>query len=153
LANDIPAGTAKAGMATFNKDLASGNVARFNTVIPNGCDDGEANCKPVHNRYTQFDNFLPAEVPKNQQSPAFGTTGGLIITYHEDERAGGLASKNGLGSGGHVVCAILGPQVVAGSYDHKYYHYSLLRTLEDGFGITTYLGTANEVTAINTIWK
>ena len=153
LANDIPAGTAKAGMATFNKDLASGNVARFNTVIPNGCDDGEANCKPVHNRYTQFDNFLAAEVPKIEHSPAFGTNGVIIITYDADERAGGLASKNGLGSGGHVVCAILGPQVVAGSYDHKYYHYSLLRTLEDGFGITTYLGTANEVTAINTIWK
>jgi hypothetical protein len=32
------------GMATFNNALASGNVADFNTVIPNGCEDGEANC-------------------------------------------------------------------------------------------------------------
>src|SRR5215470_7411930 len=153
LANDIPAGTATAGMATFNKDLASGHVARFNTVIPNGCEDGEANCKPVNNRYTQFDDFLAAEVPKIEASPAFGSSGVIIITYDEDERAGGLASKNGLGSGGHVVCAILGPQVVPGSYDQKYYHYSVLRTIEDGFGITTYLGAANEVTPINDIWK
>jgi hypothetical protein len=153
LANDVPAGTPKAGMATFNKDLARGDVARFNTVIPNGCGDGEANCKPVHNRYTQFDNFLAAEVPKIEASPAFGTNGVIIITYDEAERAGGLAKKNGLGSGGHVVCAILSPRVDPGSYNDKYYHYSMLRTVEDGFGITTYLGAANEVTPINDIWK
>jgi len=153
LANDIPAGTPTAGMVTFNKDLASGKVARFNTVIPNGCEDGEANCKPVNNRYTQFDDFLAAEVPKIEASPAFGTDGVIIIVYDEDERAGGLAKKNGLGSGGHVVCAIISPLAKPGSYGQKYYHYSVLRTLEDGFGITTYLGAANEVTPISGIWR
>ncbi|MGN6167021.1 MAG: hypothetical protein ACTHQQ_02460, partial [Solirubrobacteraceae bacterium] len=39
LANDVPAGTPSAGMSTFNEDLRTGNVAAFNTVIPNGCDD------------------------------------------------------------------------------------------------------------------
>jgi len=153
LANDIPAGTPTAGMVTFNKDLASGKVARFNTVIPNGCEDGEANCKPVNNRYTQFDDFLAAEVPKIEASPAFGTDGVIIIVYDEDERAGGLAKKNGLGSGGHVVCAIISPLAKPGSYGQKYYHYSVLRTLEDGFGITTYLGAANEVTPVSGIWR
>jgi phosphatidylinositol-3-phosphatase len=153
LANDIPAGTPTSGMATFNADLASGNVARFNTVIPNGCEDGEANCKPVNNRYTQFDDFLHAEVPRIEASPAFGTNGVIIITYDEDQRAGGIAAKNGLGSGGHVVCAILSPLAVPGSYDQKYYHYSVLRTLEDGFGITTHLGAADEVSAIKGIWR
>ena len=52
LANDIPAGTDTDGMATFNADLAMGNVAAFNTIIPNGCDDGEASCAPVNDRYT-----------------------------------------------------------------------------------------------------
>src|SRR5215470_16759266 len=153
LANDIPAGTATAGMATFNKDLASGHVARFNTVIPTGCDDGEANCKPVNNRYTQFYNFLATEVPKIEASPAFGSNGVIIITYDEDERAGGLASKNGLGSGGHVVCAIISPLAIPGSYAQKYYHYSLLRTFEDGFGLGSYLGSANSVSAITGIWS
>ena len=125
LANDIPAGTAKAGMSTFNADLATGRVAGFNMVIPNGCQDGEANCKPVNNRYTQFDDFLAAEVPKIEASPAFGRTGVIVVVYDEDERAGGLAGKNGLGSGGHVVCAIISPLAAPGSYSHKYYHYSL----------------------------
>ena len=153
LANDVPAGTPTSGTETFNADLASGQIARFNTVIPNGCEDGEANCKPVNNRYTQFDNFLRAEVPKIEASPAFGSNGVIIITYDEDQRAGGVAAKNGLGSGGHVVCAILSPLAVPGSYGQKYFHYSVLRTLEDGFGIGRYLGDANEVTPISAIWR
>jgi phosphoesterase family protein len=152
LANDIPAGTPKAGMAAFNADLATGRVARFNMVIPNGCDDGEANCKPVNNRYTQFDDFLAAEVPKIEASPAFGTNGVIIVVYDEDERAGGLAPKHGLGSGGHVVCAILSPLATPGSYGQKYYHYSLLRTLEDGFRLRGYLGNASAVAPIASIW-
>ena len=153
LANDIPAGTPKAGMSTFNADLATGRVARFNMVIPNGCDDGEANCKPVNKRYTQFDNFLAAEVPKITASPAFGATGVIIVVYDEDERAGGLAPKNGLGSGGHVVCAIISRLAVPGSYAHKYYHYSVLRTLEDGFRLGGHLGNANAVPPIAGTWR
>jgi hypothetical protein len=153
LANDVPAGTADEGMATFNADLATGQVARFNTIIPNGCEDGEANCKPVNNRYTQFDDFLAGEVPAIESSPAFGRDGVIIIVYDEDERAGGLAAKNGLGSGGHVACAIISPLAVPGLYGQKYYHYSLLRTIEDGFGIGTYLGSANEVSPVDTIWR
>jgi phosphoesterase family protein len=153
LANDIPAGTPKAGMSAFNARLATGRVARFNMVIPNGCDDGEANCKPVNNRYTQFDDFLATEVPKIEASPAFGANGVIIVTYDEDERAGGLAPKNGLGSGGHVACAIISPLATPGAYDHKYFHYSLLRTLEDGFRLTGYLGNANAVTPIASIWR
>ena len=140
-------------MVTFNDALATGDVARFNTVIPNGCEDGEANCKPVNHRYTQFDDFLATEVPKIEASPAFGTNGVIIVVYDEDERAGGLAPKNGLGSGGHVVCAIISPLAIAGSYGQRYYHYSLLRTIEDGFRLDGYLGNANAVTAVGGIWR
>ncbi len=153
LANDVPAGTPDAGMSTFNADLAAGHVARFSMVLPNGCEDGESNCKPVNNRYTQFDDFLAREVPKIESSPAFGSDGVIIVVYDEDERAGGVASKNGLGSGGHVACAIISPLAVPGSYDTKYYHYSLLRTIEDGFGISAHLGSANSVPPLTGIWR
>jgi hypothetical protein len=122
-------------------------------VIPTGCEDGESNCKPVNNRYTQFDDFLAREVPKIEASPAFRSDGVIIVVYDEDERAGGLAAKNGFGSGGHVVCAILSPLAVPGSYGQKYYHYSLLRTLEDGFGLRQHLGNADAVTPITGIWR
>src|SRR5439155_12952061 len=103
-------------METFNSDLASGNVADFNFFIPNGCDDGEANCKPVNNRYTQYDNFLKREIPKIKASPAYGPDSVIIVTYDEDERAGGVAPKYGYAGGGHTACAILGPLVKPGSY-------------------------------------
>src|SRR6266705_2489631 len=149
LQHDIYAGNP---MGIFNKALVDGTVPDFNYILPNGCDDGEANCKPVNNRYTQFDNYLRAEVPKIEASPAFGSNGVIVITYDEDQRAGGIAARNGLGSGGHVLCAILSPLAVPGSYGQKYYHYSVLRTLEDGFGITSYLGEANEVSPIHNVW-
>jgi hypothetical protein len=37
-------------------------------------------------------------------------------------------------------------------YGGTYNHYSFLRTLDDGFGITSYPGNANSASPINTIW-
>lgn len=153
LANDVPAGTTTAPMSIFNAHLAMGDVANFNTIIPNGCQDGESNCRPVNNRYTQFDDFLASEVPKIEASSAFHQDGVIIILYDEDERAGGLATKNGLDAGGHVACAVVSSMVMPGSYSQQYDHYSVLRTIEDGFGIPVHLGAARNVSPINNIWK
>jgi hypothetical protein len=153
LQNDVPAGDENDPMGIFNRALATGRIANFNFVIPNGCEDGESVCQPTGNRYTQFDDFLAREVPLIEQSPAFGPNDVIIITYDEDQRAGGLAQKNGFGEGGNVLCALLGPAVNPGEYTDTFYHYSLLRTLEDGFALSSYVGYAHEVTPINTIWN
>jgi hypothetical protein len=153
LANDIPAGTPTDGMATFDAALRTGHVGAFNMVIPNGCEDGEANCKPTNDRIRQFDDFLAREIPKIEASPAFGDDGVIIVTYDEDQRAGGVAAKNGLGSGGHVVCAIISPRAVPGAYGAKAYHYSVLRTVEDGFGIKEHLAHAAEVPPLTGMWS
>jgi hypothetical protein len=47
---------------------------------------------------------------------------------------------------------VLSPLAVPGSYSRTADHYSLLRTLEDGFAITSYLGNTALVTPVNTIW-
>jgi hypothetical protein len=152
LQNDVPAGDDSDPMGLFHQALAAGDVANFNLIIPNGCDDGEGNCAPVNDRYTQFDSFLAREIPLIQASPAFGKRDVIIVVYDEDERAGGM-SDPGLGQGGHTACAILSPMVVPGSYDAVAYHYSLLRTIEDGFGIADYLGSAALVVPLTTIWR
>jgi hypothetical protein len=46
----------------------------------------------------------------------------------------------------------ISPLAVPGSYGQQYYHYSVLRTLEDGFGLPSYLGSANDVTPI-AVWR
>ncbi len=153
LSNDVPAGSRAAGMAWFDANLSAGTVANFNFVIPNGCEDGEANCAPIHNRYTEFDAFLAREVPLIQASPAFGSNGVIIVLYDEDMRMGGMAPKNGLGQGGLTVCALLSPMVVPGTYEDKTYAYSVLRTLEDGFSLPTYLGHADDVAKLPVGWK
>jgi hypothetical protein len=153
LANDVPAGTPDDGMVTFNSDLATGRVGDFNVVIPNGCDDGEANCKPVNDRYTQFDDFLAREVPLIEASPAFGRDGAIFVTYDEDQRMGGIAAKNGLGSGGHTVGALISPLVKARDYSASTYSYSALRTIQDGLGLGPYLGSAAQVAPLPVAWQ
>ena len=134
LSNDVYAGGEAKPMGTFDRALAAGTVPDFNLILPNGCDDGEANCKPINNRYTQFDDFLAQQVPKIEASPAFGRNGVIVVVYDEDERASGMAAKNGFGQGGHVLCAILSPLAAPGAYGGTFYHYSLLRTIEDASG-------------------
>jgi hypothetical protein len=153
LANDVPAGDETDGMSTFNAALARGEVADFNMVIPNGCDDGEANCKPLNNKHRQFDAFLAREIPRIEASPAFGRNGVIVVTYDEDQRMGGLAPKNGLGSGGHTICFVLSPLAAPGDYGAKTYSYSVLRTLQDGLGLSPYLGAASWVSPLRLAWR
>jgi phosphatidylinositol-3-phosphatase len=150
LQNDLSAGDP---LDIFHHALRTGDVGNYNLILPNGCEDGEANCKPVNNRYTQFDNFLAREVPRIMASPAYGRDGVIVITYDEDERAGGLAKKHGLGSGGHVACAIISPLVAAGNYTATTYSYGLLRTIEDGLRLGGHVGHAADVPAFTGIWR
>jgi hypothetical protein len=153
LANDVPAGTPDDGMATFNAALKSGSVPDFNVIVPNGCNDGEAQCKPINNRYTQFDTFLAHEVPLIESSAAFGRNGVIVVLYDEDERMNGLAAKNGLGSGGQTVCAVISPLLQPADYSGTTYSYSVLRTIQDGFALGPYLGSADQVSPVRVIWK
>jgi hypothetical protein len=152
--NDIPTGgTGANDMSGFNSALQSGNVARFNYIVPNECEDGHDNCQPQGNGVTQFDNFLAAEVPLIMNSPAFGDDGVLLITYDEGTSNKGPASSKQFAGGGNVIFAALGPLVNPGVYGSSYNHYSLLRTWEDGYGIAEHPAHAADATPINTIWK
>jgi hypothetical protein len=153
LANDIPAGgTGPDDMSAFNTALQDNTVARFNYIVPNECEDGHDNCKPQGNGISQFDAFLRREVPLIMNSTAFGSDGVLIITFDEGTSNQGPGSSKQFNGGGNVAFAVLGPLAKPGVYGDAFNHYSFLRTLEDGFGITSYAGAANSATAINTVW-
>jgi phosphatidylinositol-3-phosphatase len=150
LARDVQAGPL---MADFNLALANGTVPRFNFVIPNGCEDALGGCAPIHNRYTQFDEFLRREVPLIEASPAWDRHSLIVVLFDEDQRAGGMQLKDPLGQGGHTICFLLGPGVRPGVYPRTTYSYSVLRTLQDGFGVGPYLGHATDVRAIDQVWR
>ena len=153
LTQDIPAGgTGPNDMSTFNSALTGGAVAQFNFVVPNECEDAHDNCPPQGNAVSQFDAFLAREIPLIQTYAAtYDPNTVILVTFDEGTSNRGLGHGHQFVGGGNVLFAALGAPVVPGVYGASYDHYSLLRTLEDGFGLG-YLGGAADAAAINTIW-
>ena len=150
LARDVQAGPLMAG---FNAGLAAGTVPAFNLVIPNGCEDALGGCAPIHNRYTQFDEFLRREVPLIQASPAWTKNSLIVVLMDEDQRQGGMQLSDPLAQGGHTICFLIGPAVKPGIYTRMTYSYSVLRTVQDGYGVGPYLGHAADVQPLDQIWR
>jgi hypothetical protein len=148
LANVISTGgTGPNDTSVLDAALLAGNVARFNYIVPNECEDGHDNCKPVGNNIEQFDAFLAREIPKIQASPAFGTDGVIVVVYDEGQGQGPNYADNqpaGFG-GGNVELAVMSPLVQPSIYAGLHNHYGLLRTLEDGFGISDHPAGAGSV--------
>jgi phosphatidylinositol-3-phosphatase len=150
LTKDIPAGGAGPNdMSTFDAAVASGGTAQFNFVVPNECEDGHDNCKPTGNAVTQFDQFLQREIPKIQAGDPNAL---ILVTYDEGTSNRGDGNGHQFAGGGNVAFFAVGPQVVHGVYGATYDHYSLLRTLEDGYGLGSYLGGAAGASPITGIW-
>jgi len=128
---------------------------RFNFITPNLCNDGHDG--PCHGKdakgsnagkLVSIDHFLSVWVPIIKQSPAFKKDGLLIITTDEasssdataccNEQPGPNDSQPGIRGpgGGRTGTLVIGHCVGAGRKDKTpYNHYSLLRTLENLFGV------------------
>ena len=124
---DVPAGTTGPdNMSSFNNALAAGTVPKYNFIAPNLCEDGHDSCNGA-NTVTEYNNFLAREIPLIERSPAFGSDGVIFATYDEGS--------------GSIMMAVTGLQVKAGTYSGNYNHYSTVRTIEQGFGLS-YLANA-----------
>lgn len=149
------------GFDQLDHDLGSGELPSLALVIPNQCNDmhgldGEgvpADCDGQNRAalIRRGDAFAGALVRKIQASPAWSAAGNMAIVITFDEGAGksregccGVtpAAASNFG-GGHIPTIVItnhGPRAVAD--DTPYSHYSLLRTLEDAFRLSPYLGHA-----------
>jgi hypothetical protein len=125
-------------------------------ITPNLCHDGHdtgcANGEP--GGLVSINQFLLDWVPRIQSSPAYRDGGLLIVTFDEsengaeaccNEEAANTPNAGGetLGPGGGKIGAVLlSPYIRAGTVVQKdFNHYSLLRSIEDIFGLT-HLGYA-----------
>lgn len=152
LANVIPAGTTGPNdMSTLDAALASGNLPRFNFIVPNECESGEKACPATSDRIAQYDAFLRREVPRVLASPAFGTDGVLIVAFDEGT-AVHLPVIDRSHGGGNVAFALVSPLVQPRTYEGFANHYSLLRMLEDGFRLPAYLAGAARAPALAAEW-
>jgi hypothetical protein len=129
-------------------------------ITPNLCNDGhDAECVDGGPGGLEAANaFLQKWVPLITQSPAFKQDGLLVITFDESDGAGPEGSTACCGEkplpqakhdpgfkgpgGGRIGAVLLSPFIKPGTVSNEpYNHYSLLRTVEDLFGLA-HLGYA-----------
>ncbi len=124
-------------------DLSSGNVPRYNFITPDLCDDmhdseGCATSNPI----TNGDNWLSQALPPIFASDAYQNGGIVFITWDE-----------GAGSDGPIGMIALSPDAKPGyANDIPYTHSSLLRTVEEIFGVEPLLGDAANATDLSDLF-
>lgn len=139
-------------------------TAAYNFITPNLCHDGHdepcVNGEP--GGLVSANEFLRDRIPKIMDSPAYGHHGLIIVTFDEAEAAGGEGDSSACCNeqpgpnttspgfttpgpgGGRVGAVLLSPCIRKGTTsDADYNHYSLLRSVEDNFGLA-HLGFAGQ---------
>ncbi len=132
--------------AELAADLTANKVARYNFITPNLCNDmhglslscGTANFDEIG----AGDDWLKAEVPKILASDAYKKNGVLFIAWDEgDESVVSGASD------GPLPFIVLSPKAKAGfASKTKLTHSSLLRSVQEIFGVTPLLRDAQNAT-------
>jgi phospholipase C len=151
-------------------DLAGGQFPNYAHIVPNQCNDMHGMPKGPHvphdcdfkngpGRIARGDKMIGDLVAKIQASPIWSAAGNVAIVVTWDESDDPPETK-GVGccgydpnspanfGGGHIPTIVVtnhGPRGVTDDTPHN--HYSLLRTTEAAFGITEYLGHANDTGA------
>jgi hypothetical protein len=149
------------GFEQLDRDLAAGTLPTFALIVPNQCNemhglsgDGvPADCLGANKAalIRRGDAFAGELVRRLQATPAWTGRGNVAIVITFDEGAG--KTRDGCCAvtpdapsnfgGGHIPTIVItnhGPRGL--SDDTPYNHYSLLRTLEDAFGLREHLGHA-----------
>src|SRR3954466_12899402 len=162
-ANDV-------GLDQLPADLQStATTPNLSFIVPNQCNDGHDACPssfPIGNPITddqdglhQIDAFLKKWVPQITSSPAFQQDGLLIVTFDEavemtaccneqpgpaDPAPGSYAAGTPGPGGGDTGAVLLSKFIKPGTVNpNEYNHYSLLRSLEDVWGLS-HLGFAGQ---------
>ena len=137
-------------------DLKS-TAPSFALIVPDTCNDGhDANCKPNRTRLQVFDEWLKDRVPPILEFLDHHPRSALFITFDESEGSDAAAccgETSGSG-GGHIDLVMVAPGLERAP-GHRVTEpanlYSLLRTLQDAFGLAP-LGRAKDVAPITDLF-
>jgi acid phosphatase len=109
-------------------DLASGGLPEFVWIGPNM--RSSLHDAPLD----EGDRWLASVLPRVLASPAFQRDGLLVVTFDEGQTTLGCCGRNV--GGGRVMTVLASPLVRPGFKSTvAYNHYSLLRTIEDAWGL------------------
>jgi hypothetical protein len=151
---DTPSGATASPCAThvfplpqLTTDLASNHIAAWNFITPNLCNDGhDSPCKgpgadganPGVGGLTSANAFLAQLVPMIQASRAYRHGGLIVITFDEGTSDKGCCGESTYSTGGGQIGAVLlGPNLHPHTSTCEYNHFSLLRTWENIFHLTS----------------
>ena len=128
----------------LSTDLVNGSVPNLAWITPNMCND-------MHDcSIATGDAWLANVVPGILASSAFQNGGVLFITWDEGESSAGCC---GNAAGGQVATLVIAPNGVAGFRSTiAETHYSLLRTIEDAWGLSA-LGQAASAVAMREYFR
>ncbi len=127
-------------------DLANNAVARYNFIVPNLCNDMHDTCSGKVSRQETADNWLKNIVPQILSSQAYKNGGVLFITWDEGEGT----DASGKTIDGPIGLIVLSPLAkVNYSNSVHYSHSSLLRTLQEIFGVTPLLRHAASAASLS----
>jgi phosphatidylinositol-3-phosphatase len=113
----------------FDADLQAGAVPDYAWITPNMCND-------IHDcSLATGDAWLQTWVAKILASPAWQQNGALFLTFDESDHSDGSSCCT-YAMGGHVLTLVISP-LAKPAYRSQvaYDHYSLLRTIEQAWGM------------------
>ncbi len=125
-------------------DLANGNVARYNFITPDTCNDMHDlfGCRTLDQVYNG-DTWLWEQLPMILESEAYQNGGVIFITWDE-----------GVGEDRPIGLIVLSPDAKVGySNDIHYTHSSTLRTLQEIFGVEPLLADAANATDLSDLFN
>lgn len=160
--NDPARASKIVGFDQLERDLRSGNMPAFAHIVPNQCNDMHgisepnvpADCtKAGSAALIARGDAAVARLVEHIQAASFWSgpdNSAIVITWDEDSKPRDPADRQGCCGfdpasaanfgGGHIPTIVITNHGTRGTADDTFYnHYSLLRTVEQAFGIDEYL--------------
>jgi acid phosphatase len=125
----------------LTKDLANGTLPNFAFITPDANHDMHNCGTNLNTCFATADQWLKANIAPLLASPPFQPGGDGVLIIWSDEADLGTDNRCSAtvltGCGGHILVAMIGPQVKAGYKSTKTYHQqSVLRTMLEALGTT-----------------
>jgi hypothetical protein len=140
--NSTSSATCIANVRPFSEldgDLHNGTVANYSFITPNTADS----MAPITSSVAAGDTWLANNLPTILNSPAYQSGGLVIITWDE-----------AVINDGPIGLIVLSPNAKGGGYSNTtpYNHGSTLRSVEEIFALSPYLGDAANQTDLNDLF-
>lgn len=136
-------------LAALGPDLDAGRAPNFSFIVPDVCNDmhGAPECRGRAQLDRAGDAFVDAWTRRIMASPNWKAGSAIVVTF--DEGSGG----DTLGGGGRIATIVVTPGGPRGVVSQvAYNHYSLLRTLEEGFGLALLRGAKTAAPMTDLFW-